>query len=84
MSKRLVRCPTCKKTTEYSATNGYRPFCSERCQLLDLGDWAAGKFAIPTEDGAPGALGEPGATEESGAHERRQQLAETEDDDGTL
>lgn len=36
-----VNCPTCKKPTEYSTDNIYRPFCSERCKLIDLGEWAS-------------------------------------------
>ncbi|HLH30050.1 MAG TPA: DNA gyrase inhibitor YacG, partial [Terriglobia bacterium] len=35
-----LKCPTCKKETEYSG-NPSRPFCSERCKLIDLGKWAA-------------------------------------------
>ena len=42
-----VTCPTCKRITEYSLNNTWRPFCSERCKLIDLGDWAAEKHAIP-------------------------------------
>ena len=45
-----VSCPRCRKKTIYSTVNKFRPFCSERCKLIDLGDWAAGKFAIPTEE----------------------------------
>lgn len=47
----IVKCPHCGKETEYSG-NEFRPFCSERCKLLDFGDWADGKFGIagePTE-----------------------------------
>jgi hypothetical protein len=29
--------------------NPFRPFCSERCRLLDLGQWAEGSYAIPAE-----------------------------------
>ena len=47
--KKTVRCPTCKGLTSFDATNLFRPFCSERCQLLDLGAWADEKFAIPAE-----------------------------------
>ena len=46
----LVRCPKCKKESEYNATNPYRPFCSERCKTNDLGDWASGKYFVPTEE----------------------------------
>jgi len=44
---RLASCPTCKKSIEYSINNKYRPFCSERCQLIDLGDWANESHRIP-------------------------------------
>ncbi len=39
-------CPTCKKTIEWSAKFPQRPFCSERCQLIDLGEWAGEKNKI--------------------------------------
>lgn len=42
-----VRCPRCKTTTVYDPKNPFRPFCSERCKLIDLGAWASGKYAIP-------------------------------------
>ena len=35
-----VKCPTCKKEIIYSNENPFRPFCSERCKLIDLGAWA--------------------------------------------
>jgi uncharacterized protein len=44
---RPVACPTCKKLIEYSINNKFRPFCSERCQMIDLGDWANENFKIP-------------------------------------
>ena len=34
-----VNCPTCKKTIEWSTDNPHRPFCSKKCQLIDLGEW---------------------------------------------
>jgi hypothetical protein len=40
-----VKCPTCKKKTEWEG-NPYRPFCSERCKLIDLGAWASGEYVI--------------------------------------
>lgn len=36
----MVTCPTCKKRIPYDTSNPFRPFCSERCKLLDLGAWA--------------------------------------------
>lgn len=47
----IVTCPTCGKRTEYEG-NEFRPFCSERCKLLDFGAWADEEFAIPTADTA--------------------------------
>ena len=44
----LVNCPNCKKETEYTG-NEYRPFCSERCKLIDFGAWAEGGYALPAE-----------------------------------
>jgi len=34
-----VTCPTCKKTVVWSAESRWKPFCSERCKLIDLGEW---------------------------------------------
>ncbi len=45
--KRLVTCPQCKELVEYSTDNKFRPFCSERCKLIDLGEWATESYRIP-------------------------------------
>jgi endogenous inhibitor of DNA gyrase (YacG/DUF329 family) len=45
----IVKCPTCSRETEYSG-NEFRPFCSERCKLLDFGAWADEQFALPTQE----------------------------------
>ncbi len=42
-----VKCPTCKKEVVWAAEAVDRPFCSERCKLIDLGAWADGSHAIP-------------------------------------
>jgi uncharacterized protein len=39
------RCPICKTPTD-SVANPDFPFCSERCRLLDLGNWAAEKYVV--------------------------------------
>jgi endogenous inhibitor of DNA gyrase (YacG/DUF329 family) len=39
-----VRCPICKKEVPFDAAD--MPFCSERCRLLDLGNWASEKYVI--------------------------------------
>lgn len=45
----LVKCPTCAKEAEFT-NNEFRPFCSERCKLLDFGAWADEEFALPAEN----------------------------------
>ncbi|QEM82010.1 MULTISPECIES: DNA gyrase inhibitor YacG [Halomonas] len=44
-----VACPQCKKRVAWSQDNPYRPFCSKRCRLLDLGAWADGTHRIAGE-----------------------------------
>ena len=44
-----VPCPICHKQVERSEQSLYRPFCSKRCQLIDLGEWAAEEKAIPCD-----------------------------------
>ncbi|WP_448548918.1 DNA gyrase inhibitor YacG [Thalassotalea fusca] len=41
-----VKCPTCSKDVQWVADNEFRPFCSKRCQLIDLGDWAEENHSI--------------------------------------
>ena len=36
-----VPCPTCQKPVPWTQESQFRPFCSKRCQLIDLGEWAA-------------------------------------------
>jgi endogenous inhibitor of DNA gyrase (YacG/DUF329 family) len=40
-----IKCPTCKAKTEWN-DNPFRPFCSERCKLIDLGAWASEEYKI--------------------------------------
>lgn len=42
-----LACPQCKKKVLWNEDFPHRPFCSQRCQLIDLGDWAEEKFKIP-------------------------------------
>ena len=46
---RILPCPTCRKPVQWSAANKYRPFCSERCRLIDFGDWVDERNRIPGE-----------------------------------
>jgi endogenous inhibitor of DNA gyrase (YacG/DUF329 family) len=42
-------CPTCGREVLWSEESPYRPFCSERCRLIDLGAWLDERHAIPGE-----------------------------------
>lgn len=44
---RQVQCPSCRKPVAWCAASAFKPFCSDRCRLLDLGAWASEKYAIP-------------------------------------
>jgi hypothetical protein len=50
-----VKCPTCGRSIEWSAQSPFRPFCSERCRVIDLGAWLSEKHAIPGASGEPAA-----------------------------
>jgi len=56
------RCPVCSKSYTIGALAELKsfPFCSERCRLIDLGRWAAGRYAIP--EGPATELPETGDT----------------------
>jgi endogenous inhibitor of DNA gyrase (YacG/DUF329 family) len=58
--KKRVRpghCPGCDAVASAGADNPWRPFCSERCKLADLGQWFAGRYSIPVDD--DGAVEQP-------------------------
>lgn len=43
-----VRCPICRQPVTWEG-NPYRPFCSERCRVIDLGNWASERYQVPGE-----------------------------------
>lgn len=47
MSTLKVNCPTCQKDVAWIAEAKDKPFCSERCKLIDLGAWASEEHSIP-------------------------------------
>ena len=49
----VAKCPACRRPTSVDAANPWRPFCSERCQLLDLGAWLSERHAIPGDPVEP-------------------------------
>jgi endogenous inhibitor of DNA gyrase (YacG/DUF329 family) len=44
-----IRCPICGEKNTWSDENIFRPFCSERCKLIDLGEWADDKYRVAGE-----------------------------------
>jgi len=43
----IIPCPTCKKSQRWVDCVEHKPFCSKRCQLIDLGEWASESHSIP-------------------------------------
>jgi len=43
----IVKCPTCKRSVPWLPEQQFKPFCSERCKLIDLGEWAMEEKRIP-------------------------------------
>ena len=50
-SNQLMRCPICKKPADSTPANRYRPFCSKRCQMVDLGTWAEENYRVSGTSG---------------------------------
>lgn len=46
-----IKCPVCKKELVWEVTPE-RPFCSERCRVIDLGAWANEEYRVPLEEEA--------------------------------
>lgn len=44
-----INCPTCQKEVIWTEESEHRPFCSERCKLIDFGEWANEKKSIAGE-----------------------------------
>jgi len=53
-----VSCPTCGNPVEWSTAQRWRPFCSERCKLIDLGSWFDESNRIPDDSEAPSIPGQ--------------------------
>jgi len=47
-----VKCPTCRVDTAWE-NNPHRPFCSKRCQVIDLGAWVEERYKIPGDEWMP-------------------------------
>jgi endogenous inhibitor of DNA gyrase (YacG/DUF329 family) len=47
------KCPTCQRAISWDDAFPFRPFCSERCKMVDFGAWVSGTHAIPGEPALP-------------------------------
>jgi len=45
-----VPCPRCGAAAVFGPENKWRPFCSERCRMIDLGQWASESYRVPLEE----------------------------------
>ena len=50
---RKIKCPNCGTQLVYSRENKSRPFCSDRCKLIDLGEWANESYKISEKSSQP-------------------------------
>jgi endogenous inhibitor of DNA gyrase (YacG/DUF329 family) len=53
----VVKCPQCGAPVPWTPESKWRPFCSERCKLIDLGAWASERYRIPTQQTPEGGEG---------------------------
>lgn len=80
-----TRCPICRKPTE-SGKDADFPFCSERCRLLDLGNWASEKYRVSqpvfdeSEFGSPSAPVSHTGEAEDADHHSPQSAGENHED----
>ena len=49
MTDLVVNCPSCNTAIAWVTSNRHRPFCSDRCRILDLGEWAVGNRVLPSD-----------------------------------
>jgi endogenous inhibitor of DNA gyrase (YacG/DUF329 family) len=62
------RCPTCQRPISWDEAFPYRPFCSERCKMVDFGAWVSGTHAIPGEPALPDDGAAPERDPDRGPH----------------
>jgi endogenous inhibitor of DNA gyrase (YacG/DUF329 family) len=48
-NEQKIICPTCGKPDTWNPINKFRPFCTTRCKLIDLGEWASETRKIPSD-----------------------------------
>ena len=60
-----VKCPSCGSQVTWNEQQKFRPFCSERCKMIDLGAWASDAYTIA---GPEDKEGDPMQDESSRSH----------------
>ena len=60
---RMAPCPRCGALAPFAPGNAWRPFCSERCKLIDLGAWASEAYRVPVASPPQAHEGEKPGTE---------------------
>jgi endogenous inhibitor of DNA gyrase (YacG/DUF329 family) len=63
MSPQGVKCPTCRREIDWSSSP-FRPFCSERCRMIDLGAWLSEQRSITGDTAQPESDSEGGLSED--------------------
>ncbi|HCU67432.1 MAG TPA: DNA gyrase inhibitor YacG [Rheinheimera sp.] len=58
MSELKVQCPTCQTEVLWGPQSPFRPFCSERCRLIDLGEWASESRRIADKQPIEAGIGD--------------------------
>jgi endogenous inhibitor of DNA gyrase (YacG/DUF329 family) len=53
MTNKIVKCPHCGKEVAWIEQENFKPFCSNRCKLIDFGEWADEQNSIPGEPVLP-------------------------------
>jgi uncharacterized protein len=61
---RIVSCPRCGAAAPFTPENKWRPFCSERCRVIDLGAWANESYRVATDE-------DPNDREKDGSDDER-------------
>ena len=51
---RILPCPRCGAPAPFGPQNQWRPFCSERCRMIDLGQWASESYRVPVAEDQQG------------------------------
>lgn len=61
-----IICPTCSKQNTWHSENIFKLFCSDRCKLIDLGEWANETRKIPSDEGVSLSSGNNNSSDDSG------------------